>query len=386
MKFIPYGHQWIDEEDIEEVVKVLKSDWITTGPKIEEFENALRRYVGCKYAVAVNSGTSALDIAVQTLNLPRGSEIITTPFTFVATSNAVLYNNLKPIFADIEKETRNINPEEIRKKITDKTKAIIYVDYAGHPCDIEEIKDIAEEHDLYLIEDASHAIGAEYKGKKIGNFADMTIFSFHPVKHITTGEGGVVVTNNKEFYEKLKMLRNHGIDKSALDRFGPEAGWAYDLKFLGRNYRITDFQAALGISQLKKLDGFIRRREEIVEMYNEVLEDLHEIETPVVKPYVKPTWHIYTVLLKGINRNEFFSKMRKRNIGVNVHYIPVYHFSYYQEHFFLNPKDFPVTEEVFSKIVTLPLFPKMEDDEVIYVINTVRETIDEIKRMRSEIK
>ena len=378
MKFIPYGHQWIDEEDIEEVVKVLKSDWITTGPKIEEFENALCKYIGCKYAVAVNSGTSALDIAVQTLNLPRGSEIITTPFTFVATSNAVLYNNLKPIFADIEKETRNINPEEIRKKITDKTKAIIYVDYAGHPCDIEEIKDIAEEHDLYLIEDASHAIGAEYKGKKIGNFADMTIFSFHPVKHITTGEGGVVVTNDEDFYERLKMLRNHGIDKSALDRFGPKAGWAYDLKFLGRNYRITDFQAALGISQLKKLDEFIRRRGEIVEMYNEVLEDLHEIETPVVKPYVKPAWHIYTVLLNGINRDEFFSKMRERNIGVNVHYIPIYRFSYYQEQFNFNPKDFPATEEVFNKIVTLPLFPKMCDDDVEDVIEGVEKVIRQL--------
>ena len=382
MKFIPYGHQWIDEKDIAEVVKVLKSDWITTGPKIEEFENALRRYVGCKYAVAVNSGTSALDIAVQTLNLPRGSEIITTPFTFVATSNAVLYNNLKPVFADIEKDTRNINPEEVRKKITDKTKAIIYVDYAGHPCDIEEIKDIAEEHDLYLIEDASHAIGAEYKGKKIGNFADMTIFSFHPVKHITTGEGGVVVTNNKEFYERLKMLRNHGIDKSALDRFGPKAGWAYDLKFLGRNYRITDFQAALGISQLKKLDEFIGRRAKIVYMYNEAFEDMPEIETPVVNPHVKPAWHIYTVLLNSINRDEFFSKMRERNIGVNLHYIPTYRFSYYQKHFNFNPKDFPVTEEVFNNIVTLPLFPKMEDEEVIYVINTVKETIEEIKKMR----
>jgi len=380
MKFIPYGHQWIDGEDIEEVVKVLKSDWITTGPKIEEFENALCKYIGCKYAVAVNSGTSALDIAVQTLNPPRGSEIITTPFTFVATSNAVLYNNLKPIFVDIEKDTRNINPDEIRKKITDKTKAIIYVDYAGHPCDIEEIKDIAEEHDLYLIEDASHAIGAEYKGKKIGNFADMTIFSFHPVKHITTGEGGVVVTNNKGFYEKLNMLRNHGIDKSALDRFGPEAGWAYDLKFLGRNYRITDFQAALGISQLKKLDEFIMRRKEIVKMYNEAFEAVLEIETPVVKPYVKPAWHIYTVLLNDGDRNEFFREMRERDIGVNVHYIQIYRFSYYQKHFNINPKDFPVTEEVFSKIVTLPLFPKMEDEEVIYVINTVKETIDEIKK------
>ena len=375
MNFIPYGHQWVDETDIEEIVKVLKSDWITTGPKIEEFENALRRYVGCNYAVAVNTGTSALDIAVQTLNLPRGSEIITTPFTFVATSNAILYNTLKPMFVDIEKDTRNINPEEIRKKVTAKTKAILYVDYAGHPCDIEEIKDIAEEHDLYLIEDASHAIGAAYKGKKIGNFADMTIFSFHPVKHITTGEGGAVITDNEDFYRKLRMLRNHGIDKSALDRFGPKAGWAYDLKFLGRNYRITDFQAAFGISQLKKLDEFIGRREEIVRRYNETFEAVPEIETPISKPYVKPAWHIYTILLNRINRDEFFKYMRERNIGVNVHYIPIYHFSYYQEHFNINPKDFPITEEVFSKIITLPLFPKMSGENLERVVKRVKSFI-----------
>jgi UDP-4-amino-4,6-dideoxy-N-acetyl-beta-L-altrosamine transaminase len=373
MKYIPYGHQWIDEDDIEEVVAVLKSDWITTGPKIAEFEDALCSYIGCKYAVAVNSGTSALDIAVQTLNLPEGSEVITTPFTFVGSSNAILYNNSKPVFADIEKETRNINPNEIRKKITDKTKAIIYVDYAGQPCDIEELKAIATEYDLYLIEDACHAIGAEYKAKKIGNFADMTVFSFHPVKHITTGEGGAVVTNNEEFYDRLKILRNHGIDKSALDRFGPGAGWAYDLKLLGRNYRLTDFQAALGISQLKKLDAFINRRKEIVKMYNAAFDAMPEIETPVVTLYVKPAWHIYTVLLNGIDRDKFFSKMRGRNIGVNVHYIPIYRFSYYQEQFNINPSDFPVTEDVFNKIVTLPLFSKMADDEVLNVIGIVKE-------------
>jgi len=373
MKYIPYGHQWINEDDIEEVVKVLKSDWITTGPKIAEFETALCSYIGCRHAVAVNSGTSALDIAVQTLNLPAGSEVITTPFTFVGTSNAILYNNSKPVFADIERGTRNINPEEVRIKITKNTKALIYVDYAGQPCDIEELKEIADEHNLFLIEDACHAIGAEYKARKIGTFADMTIFSFHPVKHVTTGEGGAVVTTNKEFYERLKILRNHGIDKSALDRFGSEAGWAYDLKVLGRNYRITDFQAALGISQLKKLDGFIRRRAEIVKLYNEAFANIPEIETPVILSYVKPAWHIYTVLLNRINRDEFFGKMREKGIGVNVHYIPIYRFSYYQEQFDISPTEFPVTEEVFSKIVTLPLFSKMTDDDVLTVIELVKE-------------
>ncbi len=314
-----------------------------------------------------------MDIAVQTLNLPAGSEVITTPFTFVGTSNAILYNNLKPVFADIGKETRNINPEEVRKRITENTKALIYVDYAGQPCDIKELKEIADDHDLFLIEDACHAIGAEYKSKKTGNFADMTVFSFHPVKHITTGEGGAVVTNNKEFYERLNMLRNHGIDKSALDRFGPEAGWAYDLKVLGRNYRITDFQAALGISQLKKLDGFLRRRAEIVKMYNEAFEAVSEIETPVVLSYVKPAWHIYTVLLNRLNRDKFFGKMREKGIGVNVHYIPIYMFSYYQEQFNNKPEDFPVTEDVFSNIVTLPLYSKMTDDDVLTVIELVKD-------------
>ena len=380
MKFIPYGHQWIDEEDIEEVVKVLRSDWITTGPKIDELENALCRYIGCRYAVAVNSGTSALDIAVQTLNLPKGSEVITTPFTFAATSNSLLYNNITPVFADIEKDTRNINPDEIKKKITEKTRCIIYVDYAGHPCDIGEIKEIADEFDLYLIEDACHAIGAEYKAKKIGNFADMTIFSFHPVKHITTGEGGAVVTNNEDFYEKLQMLRNHGIDKSALDRFGPKAGWAYDMRSLGRNYRLTDFQAALGISQLNKLDAFIKRREVIVNKYNKAFEDASELDTPIVKSSVKSAWHIYTILLNAINRDTFFIMMRERNIGVNVHYIPIYRFSYYQEHFNNNPKDFPVTEDVFSKIITLPLFPEMKDDEIGFVIENTKYAINECKK------
>jgi len=373
MKFIPYGHQWIDEEDIKEVVNALKSDWITTGPKVKEFEDKICKYIGCKYGAAVNSGTSALDIAVQTLNLPKGSEVITTPFTFVATSNAILYNNLKPVFADIEKETRNINSEEIRKKITEKTKAIIYTDYAGQPCDIKEIKEIADEHDLYLIEDACHALGAEYRNKKTGNFADMTVFSFHPVKHITTGEGGMVVTNNREFYNKLKMLRTHGIDKTAMDRFGSDASWAYDMKLLGRNYRITDFQCALGISQLNKLDNFIERRQCLADLYNELLEDVDFIKTPITKENVKHVWHIYTVLLdENINRDNFFGHMRNNNIGVNIHYIPIYHFSYYREHFNFNPDDFPVTEKVFKKITTLPLYPKMKDEDVRYVCDKIK--------------
>lgn len=378
MNFIPYGLHWIDDDDINEVVKVLKSDWITTGPKIHEFEDAICTYTKTKHCVAVNSGTSALDISVQSLDLPEGSEVITTPFTFVATSNSIIYNRLKPVFADICADTRNIDPEAIRDRITDKTRAITYVDYAGQPCDIEEIKEIADEFNLYLIEDASHAIGAEYHNKKVGNFADLTIFSFHPVKHITTGEGGAVVTNNKKLYEKSLLLRNHGIDKTASERYGPNASWAYDMKCLGRNYRITDFQASLGISQLKKLDSYLNRREKIAKMYNEIFENIPEITTPEVKPDLKHSWHLYTVLLDDrIDRDLFFAKMRYRNIGVNLHYIPIHKFSYYQENYKITD-EFPVTEDVFRRIVTLPLFPLMSDEDVLSVIDKTKETIREI--------
>lgn len=372
MDFIPYGLQWIDEEDIDEVVSVLKSDWITTGPKIKKFEDALCSYVGCRYCAVVNSGTSALDIAVQSLDLPQGSEIITTPFTFVATSNAIIYNGHKPVFADIRSDTFNIDPDKIRKKITPITKAIIYVDFAGHPCDIKEIKEIAREFDLYLIEDACHAIGAEYDHEKVGNFADLTVFSFHPVKNITTGEGGAVATNNKELYEKLLLLRSHGIDKNALDRYGPNASWAYDMKYLGRNYRMTDFQAALGISQLKKLDGFIDKRNELASRYNELIRDIDGVTLPVIKDNVKHVWHLYTVLLnESINRDEFFKYMRNANIGVNVHYIPAYRHSYYIKNFGFDSAEFPVTEEVFRRIITLPLYPKMTEQQLEYVTNRI---------------
>jgi len=380
-KFIPYGRQSIDDDDIAEVVKVLKSDWITTGPKIPEFEQALCNYIGCRHAVAVNSGTSALDIAVQSLDIQKGSEVITTPFTFVATSNSILYNNMTPVFADICKDTRNINPDEIRKKITSKTSAIVYVDYAGYPCDTNEIKEIAEEYDLYLIEDACHALGAYYNGKKIGNFADLTIFSFHPVKHITTGEGGAVVMNDKDLYERLSMLRSHGIDKDAQDRYGPNASWAYDMKYLGRNYRITDFQAALGISQLKKLDGFIEKRNELASKYNELLGDVDLIRLPVVTGDVKHVWHLYTILLDdSIDRDKFFMYMRSANIGVNVHYIPVYRHSYYVENFNFDKNDFPVTEDVFKRIITLPLSPRMSEEETEYVVDSALKAIEYLRK------
>lgn len=374
--YLPYGLHWIDEADIVAVIETLKSDWITTGPKVDEFEREFARYIGCEFAVAVNSGTSALDIAVASLGLEKGSEVITTPFTFVATTNALLYNGLMPVFADIQGDTCNINPTDIKRRITDKTRAIVYVDYAGQPCDIDEIKEIATENNLYLIEDAAHACGAEYKGKKVGNFADLTVFSFHPVKHITTGEGGMVTTDNEELYERMRLLRNHGIDKTALERFGAGASWSYDMKLLGRNYRITDFQCALGISQLKKLDAFIKRRRELAGIYNQAFADVDQLTIPYVKPDIKHVWHIYTILLsREINRDNLFNSLRAKNIGVNVHYMPIYRFSYYREHFDFKPQDFPVTEDVFSRTMTLPLYPRMSEEDLQRVISAARQIL-----------
>jgi len=376
-EFLPYARQNIDEEDIEAVINVLRGDWITTGPYVNEFEEAMAKYVDAKYGVAVNSGTSGLDIAVASLEITKG-EIITSPFTFAATSNAILFNNLKPVFADIKKDTYNIDPKSIREKITNNTKAIIYVDYAGQPCDIKEIIEIAEEHNLFLIEDAAHALGAEYKKQKIGGFADITTFSFHPVKHITTGEGGICTTNNEELNEKMKMLRNHGIDRDAKSRYGPDAGWAYDIKYLSRNYRLTDFQSVLGKSQLKKIDDSIKRRTKISTRYNELFNDLKEITVPYVKPEVRHGWHLYPILINTLMRDLFYLEMRQKNIGVNVHYIPVYRHSYYKR-FSFNPENYPVTEYVFHREVSLPMFPQMTASDIEYVVDITKQTVEKIR-------
>ncbi|MBN1431693.1 MAG: UDP-4-amino-4,6-dideoxy-N-acetyl-beta-L-altrosamine transaminase [Methanomicrobiaceae archaeon] len=373
-KRIPYGRQSIDQSDIDSVINVLKSDWLTTGPMVDRFESSIKNYIGCREAVSVNSGTSALDIAIKSLGIKEGNQIITTPFTFVASSNAILYNNLTPVFSDIEKETRNLDPLKIEEKITDKTKAILYVDYAGHPCNIKEIKEIADQYGLYLIEDACHALGAEYQNKKVGNFADVTIFSFHPVKPITTGEGGAVATNNDEIAGKLRILRDHGIDRDSY-RNKNKTSWGYDLIELGRNYRITDLQAALGVSQFKKLDEFISRRNEIAAIYNDELGDVDQLEIPHVKKDCKSGWHIYTILINGKNRNKFYSMMEEQGVGVNIHYIPVYHHTYYKSRFNISTKDFPVTEDVFNRIVTLPLFYNMSDEQIDTVINTTKKSL-----------
>ncbi|NOQ55759.1 MAG: UDP-4-amino-4,6-dideoxy-N-acetyl-beta-L-altrosamine transaminase, partial [Nanohaloarchaea archaeon] len=327
------------------------------------------------------SGTAALNVAVASLDLPKGSEVITTPFTFVASSNSIVRNSLTPVFADIKKDTFNLDPSEVRKKITDRTRAIMFVDFAGQPCDISELKEIAEENDLILIEDAAHALGAEYNNKRIGSIADLTTFSFHPAKHITCGEGGMITTQSTELFEKMALLNNHGIDKNAMNRSGAGKFWEYDMKRLGNNYRITDFQAALGISQLKKIDHFLQVRQDISKRYDTALKDIKHIETPFVKKNILHARHLYTILLDdSIDRNLFFRMMRSKNIGVNVHYKPVYRHSYYTDNFAFDPEKFPVAENVFNRIITLPLFVGLSDEDFNYVIDSIKSTLAELIR------
>jgi UDP-4-amino-4,6-dideoxy-N-acetyl-beta-L-altrosamine transaminase len=328
MKKIPYGHQYIDTEDVREVAKVLKSDWLTQGPKIREFESSLCKYTGVKYAVVVSSGTAALHIACLTAGISPGDEVITSPITFVASANCVLYCGGKPVFADIEYDTVNIDPGEIEKNITKRTKAIIPVHFAGHPCDLEKVRDIAKKYNLTVIEDAAHALGAEYKGFKIGScrYSDMTIFSFHPVKSITMGEGGAVLTNKKDLYEKLLMLRSHGITKDRATMKKSDGPWYYEMQCLGFNYRATDFQCALGLSQLKKIDKFIEQRRRIAEIYKKELSKAKEIKLPVQSREVKSAWHLYPIRIDDskVTRKGVFKYLLRNGIGVQVHYIPVH--------------------------------------------------------------
>ncbi|MDD2731836.1 MAG: UDP-4-amino-4,6-dideoxy-N-acetyl-beta-L-altrosamine transaminase [Candidatus Pacebacteria bacterium] len=368
--FIPYGRQWIDEDDISEVVKSLNSDLLTQGPKVEEFEKAVAEYTGAEYGVAVSSGTAALELAYKVIGISDSDEIITSPLTFSATSNAFVNLGARPVFIDIEKDTLNIDPKEIENKITKKTKAVAVIDFAGHPCDFDEIKKIAKRHNLLIVEDASHAIGSSYKDKRIGSLSDLTVFSFHPVKNITTGEGGMVLTNNKELYEKLKVLRHHKIVK-----IPEKGGWCYDIEEPSSNFRISDFQCALGLSQLKKIDKFIQRRRDIAGRYNEAFKDIKNISLPREKEYAKSAWHLYIIQINSGRTKELFESFKEQGIGVQVHYIPVHLLSFYQKRFGFREGDFPIAENYYRKALTLPLFPKMTDYEVERVIKTVKKLL-----------
>ncbi len=373
---IPYGKQTIEQDDIQAVVDVLQSDFLTTGPKIAEFEQTVADYVGAKYAVAISNGTSALHAACFAAGIGPGDEVITTPLTFAASANCVLYCGGTPVFTDVDPKTYNIDPEDIRRKITDRTKAIIAVHLAGQPCDMDAIHSIAREHGLIVIEDGAHALGSVYKGKKVGSMSDMTTFSFHPVKPITTGEGGMIVTDKENFYKKMVLFRSHGITRDDSMMTRNDGPWFYQQFDLGYNYRITDIQCALGCSQMKKLDRFLARRKEIVARYNEAFADCDNIITPYQLSDTESGWHLYIVQVKNCDRRQVFEAMREKGIGVNVHYIPVYMHPYYQEHGYENVHC-ANAEEIYSHIISLPLYPGLTSEQQDYVIDTLKSLCEE---------
>lgn len=397
---LPYGRQSLDDDDIQAVVDVLKSDWLTTGPKVGQFEEAFAARVGSKFAVSFSSGTAALHGAAFAADLGPGDEAITTPMTFCATANCVLYQGATPVFADVSRDTLNLDPDQVSRKLSPKTKAIIVVDYAGHPAALDELQRIAKSAGALLIEDACHALGAEYQHKRVGGIADLTVFSFHPVKHLTTGEGGMVTTNSAHLAETLRRFRNHGINSEARQRH--EAGqWFYTMVSLGFNYRLTDIACALGISQLEKLDANLMRRREIAANYAHAFRDLPAIKAPGVRENVNPAWHLYPIRLnlealsvgskqtpggemrgeetghKEAARAEIFRALRAENIGVNVHYIPVHQHPYYRERFPETSAEgsFPVAEDAYRRLISLPMFHAMTAGDVEDVVHALHKVL-----------
>jgi perosamine synthetase len=386
-KLLPYGRQSLDDADIQAVVEVLKSDWLTTGPKTAEFEERFAAWVGVRHAVSFSSGTAALHGAAFSAGLGPGDEAITSPMTFCATANCVLYQGATPVFADVSADTLNLDPAEVSTKLSSHTKAIIAVDYSGHPAALDELGELAKDHGALLLEDACHALGAEYHGKRVGGIADMTVFSFHPVKHLTTGEGGMVTTNDARLAETLRRFRNHGISSEARQR--QESGqWFYEMVLLGFNYRLTDIACALGLSQMDKLGANLARRREIAAQYATAFRALPGIEVPTVREGVAPAWHLYPIRLKlemlAAGRAEVFRAVRAENIGVNVHYIPVHRHLYYRERFkpIVNSdsnsysKDgHPVAEDAYERLISLPMFHSMTAQDVDDVIHALRKVM-----------
>ncbi len=384
-RFISYSHQCIEEDDINAVVEVLKSDFLTQGPKLKEFEESLASYCGAQFAVGFSSGTAALHSAYFAAGPDVGDEIITSSMTFLATANAGLFLGARPVFVDIEADTGNIKADLIEMAVTKKTKAIVPVHFGGHPAELKTIAETAKKHGLVLIEDACHALGARYMGTPIGDcqYSDMVVFSFHPVKSITTGEGGAVLTNNEDMYKKLVMFRHHGVTKQPdllqnMSNAGKE--WYYEMQYLGNNYRLTDIHSALGVSQLKKLDRFIEKRRQIVEAYGQAFNGNRFFDLPVENDHVESAWHLYPIRLKDKYKSrkaEIFRELRQHGLGVQVHYIPVYLQPYYQQLGFKkglcrNAEDF------YEREISIPLYAAMSREDIDYVIETVLSVFEKI--------
>lgn len=359
-----YGHQSIGDAEIDAVVSVLRSDYLTCGPKVRELEQALCDYTGAQYCVAVSNATAGLHLAALAIGLTQGDEAITSPITFLSSANCICFAGARPVFADIDADTANIDPREIEKRLTKNTKALIPVHFAGQSCDMEAIRSLAAKHGLHVIEDAAHAIGSEYKGSKVGScrYSDMTVFSFHPVKNMTTGEGGAITTNDRELYDKLRALRAHGMHKDG----DMALTWEYEMRELGYNYRMTDMQAALGLAQLRRLDTFKKRRREIVDYYNSHLGLPHLKENS----FSNACFHLYPILVE--NRREFYFAARKKGLNLQVHYIPV-HLQPYYARFGYKKGDYPKAEAYYDRCISLPLYPALQGDDLEEIVRRIRE-------------
>ena len=376
-QMLPYGHQCIGDDDAEAVIQVLRSDWLTTGPNVARFEEAFAAQVSAKYAVAVCNGTAALHAAVFAAGIGPDDEVIVPAMTFAASANCVLYQGGTVIFADVRSDTLNLDPACVAAAITPRTRAIVTVDYTGQPSDLDELNDLAARHNLKVIEDASHALGATYRQRPVGKLTHLTTFSLHPVKHITTGEGGVITADDAEMAVRLRLFRNHGITTDHRQR-ETAGSWFYEMVALGYNYRLTDFQCALGLSQLRKLPDWLARRREIAARYTATFANLAEIETPAILPNCEPAWHLYVIRLNlqrlRVVRAEIFKALRAENIGVNVHYIPVPWHPYYQKLGYTRGQ-WPVAESAYERLISLPIWAGMNDQDVDDVIAAVRKVI-----------
>ena len=376
--FLPYGRHEIDDDDVLAVTEALRSGWITTGPKVGAFEAAVAETVGARHAVAFSSGTAALHGAAFAAGLGPGDEAITTPLTFCATANCVLYQGATPIFADVSPDTLNLDPDQVSRRLTSRSKAVLAVDFTGHPADLDPLLELAERHGLTLIEDACHALGARYRGRQVGGISRMTVFSFHPVKHVTTGEGGMVTTDDARLADRLRLFRNHGLDSDANQRQA-RGQWRYDMVALGFNYRLADLGCALGLSQLRRLPANLARRRQIAGRYQSAFAGLDGVRTPFVKPDVDPAWHLFVIRLEGdglrAHRDDVLAALKAENIGANVHYPPVHLLRYYRERFGYRGGEYPVAETAFDGLVTLPLFPAMNDEDVSDVVTAVEKVV-----------
>jgi dTDP-4-amino-4,6-dideoxygalactose transaminase len=382
--FLPFHIPDIGDEEIRSVVETLRSGWLTTGPKVQKFEEDFATYVGSNHALAVNSGTAALHLALDAVGIKEGDEVIVPTMTFTATAEVVLYFKATPVLIDCEPDTLNIDPRKVESKISSKTRAIIPVHFGGQPCAMEPILEIAHRHNLRVIEDAAHALPARYGDKTVGTIGDITCFSFYVTKTIATGEGGMATTNNPEWADRMRMMSLHGISKDAWKRYSSEGSWYYEVLSPGYKYNMTDIAAAIGIEQLKKCDKFFQLRRDIAAAYDEGFAELPEIRTPVCHPDLQHAWHLYVIQLDPerlrINRNQFIETLKQESIGTSVHFIPLHLHPYYQKTFGYTPADFPDASAVFQRTVSLPIFPMMSESDTRHVIRIVRNIVKQYRR------